>query len=256
MAAYSKRVLACLALLATTLSMAHALTEAECKAKEEQDSLRCNAASLSFCERWVCQQNVNRKFRMCLATAGTTNFPAMKAACDAQQREDATRTVCEYPAGTFTDVGIWFNKAWCDREANATNSQTITPTVHAESDALDIIITNRTQQAEALIANATCANGVPNDASLPQCVCLNPVPNSCVTEVRTDVVAKDPERFPVPSFNDTVSQILVSDFNYTQEDADTAANGSTCQRFPDLDECQKPSPAPARRLLQPLTVSA
>lgn len=252
MATHSLRVLVCLTLLATTLSVGQAQREDDCKQKETQDSRRCQAASLSFCERWVCQQNVNRKLRMCLATTDNANNAAMKTACDSQQRADASLALCEFPPGTFTDVGIWYNKAWCDR--NNASFETIVPTVHAESDALDIIISNRTEQAVSLINSTTCTDGVPSDPTLPQCVCLVPVPDSCVTQVRTDVIAANPDTFPTPSFNETVAQILVADFNFTQEEADTAANQSTCRRFPDLDECQRPSPAPARRLLQPYTV--
>lgn len=254
MATHSMRVLICLTLLATTLSVGQALREDDCREKGAKDSIRCVAASLSFCERWVCQQNVNRKLRMCLASTSNATNAVMKDSCDRQQWANPTLAVCEFPPGTFTDVGLWYNKAWCDR--NNASFETITPTVHAESQALNIIISNRTKQAEDLIANTTCIDGVPSDPTLdlPQCVCLVPVPDSCVEQVRTDVIAAYPDVFPTPSFNDTVSSILLDEFNYTWEEATWASSQATCNRFPDLDQCQRPSPAPARRLLQPYTV--
>lgn len=254
MTASSLRLLACLALLAIALTTVQAFTVGECAARQQQDKARCERESLPFCERWVCFQNVNRKYRMCDATANTGSYSSMKSACDDQQRTNPGQTQCEFPvgSGTFIDAGIWYNKAWCNRTKSPVESQLITSTVHAESDALNAIITNRTAQAEELIKNTECIDGAPTDPKLPDCVCLPIVPKSCTNEVRRDVVAADPDRFPTPSFEQTVAQILVNDFNYTPEDASNAATGSTCQRYPNLDECKGiPSPAPARRLLQP-----
>lgn len=258
MATCSTTLLARFLLLATFMAVAQALTQAECSSKEAVDSNRCIRASLTFCERWVCQQNANRKFRICMATVNTDDYILMKDACDTQQRADPAAEGCEFPPGSGTTVfiGNWHNKGWCNRTENPQGYNIINSTVHAQSDALDLIITNRTAQAINLInqGKASCDGGVPSGdfAGLPECICAAVVSASCVELVRTEVIATDPARFPTPDYASTVASNLVNDFNFTQEEADTAAATLACVRYPAL--CQASSPAPARRLLHPYVI--
>lgn len=255
MATYGMRWLVCLALFATVLSVAQALTLEECKAKEATSEPRCNKASHSFCERWICQQNVNRKYRICVETAGTagdvTGLNALKAACDDQQRNAPTKANCTVN-GTTYKVGIWYNKDLCDK--NNPNNDILAPTVKAESDTLDIIKKNRTDTSWALYNNTDCVEGVP-PTGFPQCLCLKPLnATECVDEIKEGVVKTNPDLYPTPDYTATLANILISEYNFTEEEANAIAKESTCTRFPELDECKGTSPdpvvPPVRRLLE------